>query len=154
MISKETIRDIIIPVIDGLPIFVVDIRVDAANKIVVEVDTPDGITIEECIRISQAIESSLDREVEDFELEVSSPGLTEAFKVIEQYQKNCGRTVDVVKKDGQKLNGILQQVDEQGIVLETKAKVKNEGDKRAKLVTQTIILNFNDIKATKVTITF
>ena len=154
MISKDTVRDIVLSVIEGTSIFVVDVKADSANKISVEVDKPEGITIEECIKISRAVESGLDREVEDFELEVSSPGLTEAFKVTEQYRKNCGRMVDVVKKDGQKLNGLLQQVDEAGIVLEVKTRIKEAGQKRPKTVMQTVALKFDEIKATKVTINF
>ncbi len=154
MISKDIVRNIVSSVIDGTSIFVVDIRVDGANKIHVEVDKPEGITIEECVNISRAVENGFDREAEDFELEVSSPGLTEPFKVMEQYHKNCGRQVDVVKKDGQKINGLLQQVDDDGVVLEVKAKIKEAGQKRAKTVMQTVVIKFSDIKTTKVTITF
>ena len=154
MISKEAVRNIVLSVIEGSSIFIVDVKVDGSGKILIEVDKPEGITIEECIKISRTVENSFDREKEDFELEVSSPGLTGAFKVIEQYRKNCGRQVDVVKKDGQKINGLLQHVDDDGIVLEVKAKIKEAGQKRPKTVMQTVALNFNDIKATKVTITF
>ena len=154
MISIDFIKNIVLSVIEETSIFVVDIRVDTSNKISVEVDKPEGITIEECIKISRAVENSLDRETEDFELEVSSPGLTESFKVIEQYRKNCGRMVDVVKKDGQKINGLLQHADGEGIVLEVKTKIKEAGQKRAKTVMQTIVIKFSEIKATKVTITF
>jgi ribosome maturation factor RimP len=113
------------------------------------VDKPEGITIEECVRISRAIESGLNRETEDFELEVSSPGLTEPFKVMEQYRKNVGRQVDVVKCDGLKISGLLQHVDEEGIVLETKAKIREAGQKRAKEVLQTVAIKFSEIKTTK-----
>ena len=154
MISKNIIRDIVFSVIGETAIFLVDIRVDSSNKISVEVDKPEGITIEECVNISRAIENGLDRELEDFELEVSSPGLTEPFRVLEQYLKNCGRQVDVVKKDGQKINGLLLEASEEGIVLETKVKIRETGQKRPKTVTQTVSLKFSDIKATKVTITF
>ncbi len=154
MISKDIVKNIVLSVIEGTSVFIVDVKVDASDKISVEVDKPEGITIEECVNISRAIENALDREKEDFELEVSSPGLTGPFKVIEQYRKNCGRMVDVVKKDGQKINGLLQLVDDNGIVLEIQTKIKEAGQKRPKTVMQTVTLSFNDIKATKVTITF
>ena len=149
MISKDLVRDIVLSSIAETAIFVVDVKVDNAGRIFVEVDKPEGITIEECVKISRAIESGLNREAEDFELEVSSPGLTEPFKVMEQYLKNCGRQVDVVKRDGQKLGGLLQHADEEGIVLETKAKVKEAGQKRPKTVMQTVAIKFSDIKTTK-----
>jgi ribosome maturation factor RimP len=120
----------------------------------VEVDKPEGITIDECVTISRAIESGLNRETEDFELEVSSPGLTEPFKVMEQYRKNCGRSVDVVKRDGQKINGLLQHVDDDGIVLEVKTKMKEAEQKRTITVMQPVTIKFSDIKTTKVTINF
>ena len=154
MISKDIIRNIVLSVIRETSIFVVDTRVDSSNRISVEVDKPEGITIEECVNISRAIESELDRETEDFELEVSSPGLTEPLKVMEQYRKNCGRQVDVVKCDGQKISGLLQHADDDGITLEVKAKIREAGLKRPKTVIQTVPLYFSDIKTTKVTITF
>jgi len=154
MISKDIVRNSVLSIIRGTSIFVVDVQVDSANRISVKVDKPEGITIDECANISRAIESGLNRETEDFELEVSSPGLTEPLKVMEQYRKNCGRQVDVVKCDGQKINGLLQHVDDDGIVLEVKAKIREGEQKRSKTVMQTVTLNFNDIKTTKVTITF
>ena len=149
MISKQTVENIVLPFISKTAIFVVDVKVDSMGKISVEVDKPEGITIEECVTISRAIETGLNRETEDFELEVSSPGLTEPFKVLQQYFKNCGRHVDVVKRDGQKLGGLLQHVDEEGIVLETKVKNKDATQKRAKIVMQTVAIKFNEIKTTK-----
>ena len=154
MILKDSVINSVLSVIRETSIFVVDVRVDSANRISVEVDKPEGITIEECVNISRAIESGLDRETEDFELEVSSPGLTEPFKVMEQYRKNCGRQVDVVKRDGQKINGLLQHIDDDGIILEVKTKMKEAEQKRPKTVMQPVAIKFSDIKTTKVTITF
>jgi len=149
MISKDIVKNIVLSVTGNTAIFVVDVRVDCANKISVEVDKPEGITIDECVMISRAIESGLNRETEDFELEVSSPGLTEPFKVMEQYRKNCGRQVDVVKRDGQKISGLLQHVDDEGIILEVEAKIREAGQKRPKTVMQTVTIKFSDIKTTK-----
>ena len=149
MISKKTVENIVLPFISETAIFMVDLKVDSASKISVEVDKPEGITIEECVTISRAIEAGLNRETEDFELEVSSPGLTEPFKVMEQYHKNCGSQVDVIKRDGQKLSGVLQKVEEEGIVLEIKSKVKDATQRRAKTVMQTIAIQFSEIKTTK-----
>ena len=154
MITKDIVRNSVLAVIRETSIFLVDVRVNSANRISVKVDKPEGVTIEECVNISRAIESGLNRDIEDFELEVSSPGLTEPLKVMEQYRKNCGRQVDVLKCDGQKINGLLQYVDDNGIVLEVKAKIKEAGQKRSKTVMQTVALKFSDIKTTKVTITF
>ena len=154
MISRDIVSNSVSSVIRETSIFLVDVNVDSANRIFVEIDKPEGVTIEECVNISRAIESGLNRETEDFELEVSSPGLTKPFKVMEQYRKNCGRQVDVVTCDGQKITGLLQYADNEGIMLEVKAKIKEAGQKRPKTVMQTVELKFSDIKTTKVTITF
>jgi len=153
MISKDIVKNIVLSVIGDSAIFVVDVKVAGGNKISVEVDKPEGITIEECVRISRAIESGLNRETEDFDLEVSSPGLNEPFKVMEQYRKNCGRYVDVVKRDGKKISGLLQQTDDDCIILEVKTKIREAEQKRPKTVMQTVAVRFSDIKSTKVTIT-
>jgi len=149
MISKEIVKNIVLSVTGNTAIFLVDIKVDYANKISVEVDKPEGITIEECVMISRAIESGLNRETEDFELEVSSPGLTEPFKIMEQYRKNCGRNVHVVNCNGQKITGLLKHVDDEGIVLEVETKIREAGQKRSKTVMQTAVIKFSDIKTTK-----
>ena len=153
MISKDIVKDIVLSAINESAIFMVDMKVDNANKISVELDKPEGITIDECVTVSRAIELGLNRETEDFELEVSSPGLTAPFKVMEQYHKNCGRQVDVVKRDGQKITGLLQQVNDEGIILAVKTKIREAEQKRPKTVMQPLAIKFSDIKSTKVTIT-
>ncbi|MDR1866268.1 MAG: ribosome assembly cofactor RimP [Bacteroidales bacterium] len=154
MISKDTVQNIVLSHIQGTPVFLVDVRVDVSNGIRVEVDKPEGITIGECAGVSRAIEAALDREADDFAVEVSSPGLTAPFKVVEQYRKNCGKTVNVLTTDGQTFNGALYAVDQQGIVLEVKAKPKEEGQKPLRGEKQRLPLKFSEIKATKVSITF
>jgi len=149
MISKDIVKNIVLSVTANTSIFLVDVKVDSANKIFVEADKPEGITIAECVSISRAIESGLNRETEDFDLEVSSPGLTEPFKVMEQYLKNFGQQVDVVTFDGQKVRGMLQHADADGVVLEVQSKIKEAGQKRAKTVAQTVSIQFSDIKATR-----
>ena len=149
MITKEVIKDIVLSVTSDTAFFLVDVKVDSANKIFVEMDKPEGITIEECIFISRAIETGLNRDTEDFDLEVSSPGLNMPFKVMDQYHKNCGRQVNVVKRDGKKISGLLQQVDDEGIILEIEAKIKEAGQKRTKTVMQTVAIKFSEIKTTK-----
>ena len=75
------------------------------NIISVFVDKAVGISIKECLQISRHIENELDREIEDFQLSVSSPGLTNPFLVKEQYQKNKGKNIIVKLKNGEKVRG-------------------------------------------------
>jgi ribosome maturation factor RimP len=134
--------------------FIVDISVKPGNKIVVLLDNDKGVSIADCVAMSRHIEFNLDREKDDFELNVMSPGLSEPFKILRQYQKNIGKRVDVVTKENKKLTGNLLSATETGIVLEVKSKEKTEGKKAKQEVINNINLTFNQIKETKVVILF
>ena len=134
--------------------FIVDISVKPGNKIIILLDNDKGVSISDCVAMSRHIEAGLDREAEDFELNVMSPGLTEPFKIARQYRKNIGRQVDVVTKENEKMRGIILSADDKGIVLETKSKEAVEGKKGKQLITNTISLTFNQIKKTTVVISF
>ena len=95
--------------------FLVDIRVDKSNKILVHVDRDAGVSIDDCVLISRNLEARLDRDMEDFALEVSSPGLDSPFRVIEQYYKNKGEKVRVVLNDGTTIEGLLKEISDSGI---------------------------------------
>jgi len=136
--------------------FIVELRIDAANKIYIEVDDRVvPISITECIKVSRAVEHNLDREVEDFALEVASPGLDQPFKVYDQYVKNIGRPVKVKKSDGQIQKGTLVEVSPEEIRLEYKVKQKIEGRSKAKeWVTKSVSILMDDIKETYIEIVF
>ena len=134
--------------------FLVEVTVSKSNAISVFVDGMDGVTIDQCIAISRNIEFNLDREVEDFELQVSSAGLGRPFKVIEQYTKSLGEKIEVLSNDGNKLVGILKEVDDNYIKLETTRKEKVEGRKKKELVVEVLTLNFEEIKSAKNIILF
>ena len=118
MIEKESIETFLGEILEGTEIFLVEVKVDNNNRILVHVDKMDGISIEDCVRVSRALEGKLDRKQEDFALEVSSPGLDAAFKVSEQYMKSIGKKVSVNCKDGSKIYGILKEADSHRILLE------------------------------------
>lgn len=134
--------------------FIVDIAVKTGNKITVLLDNDNGVSISDCVAMSRHIESNLDREAEDFELNVMSPGLSEPFKILRQYQKNIGKQVDVVTKEGKKLTGKLLDANDLGISLETKVKEKVANKKGKQLIINNINLTFNQIKETKIVISF
>jgi ribosome maturation factor RimP len=121
------------------------------NRIIVYVDSMKGITLEECKSVSRFLESRLDRNVEDFELEVSSPGLDRPLKLPVQYEKNAGRQLEVVKSDGIKIIGKLMQFLEGKLLLETEGVVKDStGKKKKEKILQEIGLE--EIKSAKVVI--
>lgn len=134
--------------------FIVDVTVGQANQISVLLDSDTGITIDDCIQVSRNIEGNLDREAEDFELQVSSAGLGKPFKVHRQYVKNMANEVEVVFKNGQKQSGILKQVDESGFDLEISKNEKVEGKKKKQIVTRVQRISFDETKTVKNSIKF
>lgn len=153
MIAKADVVRLVEEKLDD-KMFIVDVTVSTGNVIHVYVDSFDGMTIESCIGISRYVEHSFDREEEDFELQVSSPGLTEGFKVREQYIKYTGKQVEVVNSENEKLEGLLKESDDEGIVLETSKREKVEGHKKKQLIVKEHILKYDEIKSAKAVISF
>jgi ribosome maturation factor RimP len=134
--------------------FIVDIKVLPTNKIVIEIDDDKGISIQDCVDVSKFVEQGLDREHEDFDLQVSSPGLSQPLKIYRQYVKNVGRNVEVTLKDGNKSEGKLLSVNEQVIILEVEEKIKDEKTKKKKTIKKAQTIGFENIKETKIVISF
>ena len=155
MIVKEQIEEILKSFIDEKGFFVVNLKISPGNKIAVLVDSMDGITIDECVEISRAIEGALDREKEDFELEVSSPGLSEPLSVISQYRKNIGRELNILLSEGSKtIKGELVRVDGDIITIKVQEKIKVEDKKKKELVSETKDIDIKNIKTAKVVVSF
>ncbi|MBL7897752.1 MAG: ribosome assembly cofactor RimP [Crocinitomicaceae bacterium] len=136
-------------------IYIVEIHVGAGNNILVEIDKENGyVSIEDCVAISRNIEHNLDREAEDFSLEVSSAGIDKPLRVYKQFVKNTGRQVKVKLAEKGSLEGTLVSADKEGIVVETKEKKTVEGRRKKEWVTSQNPLKYKDIKETKLIITF
>jgi ribosome maturation factor RimP len=148
MTEKGKIEESVKEYIRGTDLFLVALKVSAANKISVLVDTRNGITIDECALLHRHIEKDLDRNIEDFELQVSSPGLDAPFTVIEQYYKNEGNKVSVTDIDGVKYTGILKNVTKGGFDLVTEIKTKGKPKTEKE-----IPFNFDQVKSTKIVLT-
>ena len=118
MIKKQVIIDLIETHFEGTDKFIVDVKVLTGNKIEVYIDAPNHILIADCVDLSRYIEGSLDREKEDFELQVSSPGATESFKVVPQYKKYVNTKVKVTTKEGVKHEGVLMSANDNEFVIE------------------------------------
>lgn len=149
MLDKGFIREIVEKEIEETSLFLVDLTIRPDNKIVVEIDNDNGVSIEDCMQLSRQIESHLDREVEDFELEVGSSGLTTPFKLPRQYQKNIGNEVEVLTKDGRKLTGVLKSCSDTEFVLSQEKKEKIEGQKKPVIVEKLESFLYDEVKYTK-----
>jgi ribosome maturation factor RimP len=148
MIEKQDIQEIVDKFIKGTDMFIVAVKVSSSNRITILADTKAGITIDECASIHRHVENSLDRDKEDFELQVSSPGLDLPFGVIEQYYKNEGKKVEVIENEGTKFTGKLKNITSGGFELETEVKIKGKTKEM-----KDMSFNFEQIKSTRVILT-
>ncbi|MGZ3883112.1 MAG: ribosome assembly cofactor RimP [Bacteroidia bacterium] len=155
MITKEQVKALVLEKIQGSSLFLVDIKVSASNKIEVFVDGDNGLAIKDCVELSRFIEKSLDRETEDFSLEVSSPGATAPLKMARQYVKHIGRDLEIVMNDGMELTGKLVNVNgTEEISIETTRREPKAIGKGKITVTETHTLNLNTIKESKIKLKF
>ena len=154
MIAKQEIIDIATEALKDSDLFMFEVLISPGNIIVVEIDSQEGVSIDDCSALSKKIESHFDREVEDFELEVGSAGITSPFKIQKQYEKNIGNEVEVLSKKGQKLSGILAGCDDQGFDLTVTQMVKPEGAKKKVAVEENIRFQYDEVKYTKYLIRF
>ncbi len=154
MIDSKKIKALVDEWLEAKDYFFVDATVDKDNNIVVEIDHKDGVWIDDCCELSRFIESHLDRDEEDFELEVGSAGIGQPFKVLQQYVNSIGKEVETMTADGKKLTGVLTAADESGFTLSYKEKQKVEGKKRPVQVDVERTFGYSDVKWTKAVIDF
>ncbi|ALO15569.1 MAG TPA: ribosome assembly cofactor RimP [Salinivirga sp.] len=154
MLDKTTITKIVNEAIEDTDSFLVEIKATNDNKIFVYIDGFEGMPIDECVRVSRFIESKLDRDQEDFELQVSSPGLDQPFKVIEQYEKHKGEEVRVILKDGTTFEGKITEVKENEIVLQYEETYKEPGKKKKEKKINNEAISLEHIASAKTIIRF
>lgn len=153
MIKKEQIEKYVLDALSD-EYFVVSILVKKGNAIEVLIDGDKGVSIQKCVDVSRAIEQQLDRDAEDFELNVSSAGLGKPFKVHRQYLKNIGREVEVSPAEGKPISGILKKVDNKGFDLEVNTLEKSDNKKKKVETTNNIRFQFDDKPKVKNIISF
>ncbi|MDR2815592.1 MAG: ribosome assembly cofactor RimP [Proteiniphilum sp.] len=155
MIEKKLIADFTEQYLEGSPdYYLTDISVSADNIITVEIDNDHGVDINDCAALSRYLESKLNRDAEDFELTVTSAGLSSPFKILRQYKKYEGKEVEALSKNGQKITGTLKSSDDNGFTVSVTKKVKPEGAKRKIEVEEEIRFAFDEVKYTKYLIRF
>jgi len=155
MISKERITDLVNQKIEGTHLFLIDVKVLPGNKIEVFIDGDKGLGINDCVDLSRHIEKSLDRDVEDFSLEVSSPGATVPLKLSRQYLKHIGRDLELKMNDGSLFTGTLVEVGNDGnLVLETTSREPKPVGKGKVTVTRKHNIQLQSIKESKIKLKF
>lgn len=154
MIGENIVRELAQSRLDEFDGFIVDLSISSNNHIKLVIDSDTSIAVSDCISVSRNVEHNLDREVEDFSLEVSSAGLDQPFKHLRQYKKNVGREVKVKLINGQVIEGLLKLVEDDQIVVVSRQKERIEGRKAKKWVESEHVIKFSEIKETKVIISF
>ena len=150
MIDKNLVAEAVNEFLSESPLFLVDVKVTPDNIVTVTVDSPEGVDIDQCVALTRRLEERFDRDVEDYELEVGSAGLTAPMKVRRQFVRNIGKDVEVLTKDGRKLHGVLVGVGEDESPLRfsvaVPVKVKPEGAKKAVVRQEPVDFTLDDVK--------
>ncbi len=152
---KEKVTELLHQALEEKPsIFLIDLAISAGNKIIVTLDGDQGVTLQDCIDISRAIEHNLDREEDDFSLEVASAGATSALKFARQYKKNIGRTLEVKTQDGKTIEATITEANDDLIVLEWSSREPKKIGKGKETVKHKVEIPYDQIKEAKVIIVF
>lgn len=146
MIDIDQVKNIVNNKLDGSKYFLVDVQVSKTNEINVEIDADEGVDIDFCVELSRYIEENLDREAEDYELNVGSAGLTTPFKIKRQYEKNIGNQIEVLASDGKKHRGELVAVEDEWFKVDEHVMEKHEGDKRKKEYVISCNYRYDEVK--------
>jgi ribosome maturation factor RimP len=154
MTEESIVRQLVEEWLEGKSYFLVDVIVSPENKITVEIDHAEGVWVEDCVELSHYVESKLNREEADYELEVGSAGLGQPFKVLQQYYIHVGGKIEVLTKDKRKLTGVLKEANEERFIITIQKKVKLEGEKRSKIMEEDLAFGYGEIKYTKYLICF
>ncbi len=135
-------------------LFLIDLKINDDNKILVTLDGDSGVNLQDCIDVSRAIEHNLDREEVDFALEVASVGATTPLVMPRQFVKNIGRKLKVTKISGEIIEGSVTEADNENVTLEWKAREPKKIGKGKVTVEKTAVLPYDEIKEAKVIISF
>jgi ribosome maturation factor RimP len=154
MITAEQIQALITPLMENTDLFLVEVNVRPGNKIEVILDRDSGLTIEQCTEVHRHILRELDRDVEDYSLDVSSPDISKPLKISRQYIKNIGREVAVKLRDKSKFVGELIAANDMDFTIRFEEKILPEGKKKKEVVVREVKIEYTNAQETKVQISF
>ena len=156
MIDKNVIKTAVEEWLANNEYYLVDVEMTADDRIVIEIDHADGVWIEDCADLSRFLQEKLGDELGEYELEVGSAGIGQPFKVVQQYRNHVGKEVEVLQQNGQKVQGIMKSVSDDGLQFCITAKEKQHvvGKKRPVLVEVDKTFNINEVKYCKYLLAF
>ena len=154
MTFKEKVKQVVEEALLEKPsIFLIDLTITDSFKIIIGIDGDNGVVLQDCIDVSRAVEGNLDREEQDFSLEVASVGVGSPLKLVRQYKKNIGRTL-IVKTNNENIEAELVEANELFIILSWKAREAKKVGKGKETVQKELQIPYADIKEAIVTVTF
>jgi ribosome maturation factor RimP len=134
-------------------IFLIDLIITDAFKVIVNLDGDNGVALQDCIDVSRYIDANLDREEQDYSLEVASVGVGSPLKLIRQYKRNIGRAL-IVKTESEIIEAELVDANDDFVVLSWQAREPKKTGKGKETVQKELKLPYGDIKEAIVTVTF
>jgi ribosome maturation factor RimP len=154
MTFKEKVKQVVEEALLERPsIFLIDLTITDSFKIIIGIDGDNGVVLQDCIDVSRAVEGNLDREEQDFSLEVASVGVGSPLKLVRQYKKNIGRTL-IVKTNDENIEAELVEANDLFIILSWKAREAKKVGKGKETVQKELQIPYTDIKEAVVTVTF
>lgn len=153
-LNLHNLKEFVESRLEGTDCFLVDARILKGKDVTVEIDSDTRVDIDFVADLNREIEEHFAPEIDDYNLEVGSVGLTTPFRLPRQYTKNLGNDVEVVTKDGKKLHGMLKSADDEGFVVAVMEKVKKEGEKRPSLEAVDHRYGYDEVKSVTYEIKF
>ena len=154
MTFKDKVNDLLTEVLLEKPsVFLIDLIITDSFKVIVNLDGDEGVALQDCIDVSRAIDSKLDREEQDFSLEVASVGVGSPLKMVRQYKKNIGRTL-IVKLESETIEAELVEANDNFIILSWKSREPKKLGKGKETVQKRQEIPYTEIKEAIVTVTF
>lgn len=154
MTFKEKVNTLLVEgLVDKPSIFLIDLIITDAFKVIVNLDGDNGVALQDCIDVSRFIDANLDREEQDYSLEVASVGVGSPLKLIRQYKKNIGRML-IVKTGTENIEAELVEANDDFVILSWKAREPKKIGKGKETVQKRLEIPYVDIKEAIVTVTF
>jgi ribosome maturation factor RimP len=151
-LEKENFEKVVTLQLAETNLFLVDIEITKRNEVNVFIDGDEGVNLKDCISLTRHIEEEIDREIEDYELTVSSAGVGNPLKLARQYKKNIGRKLSILTTEDKQIEAELKAADDEEIQVYYKVKEKIEN--KNKVVEYNEKYSYNQIKEAKVVISF
>jgi ribosome maturation factor RimP len=154
LITREEIARIAEDHLRETNLFVTGVRIGTGNQISVLIDGDEGVKIDDCVKLSRSIESSLDREKEDFSLDVGSHGASSPLGMPRQYRRHIGRDFELKLGDGTRLDGRLTSWEPGAITLEWEEREPKPQGKGKQTVTKSRTVPFSEIREGRIKLKF